>query len=425
MSALAGAWLSGCANTCPDSTATVVPQPAPASPKPVATTGFEQLQGFCDGIEPVGERELEARRERARKLLVDTKLAALVVEAGPTHGYFAPTPWRRSERPLLMVLPARGAPVWVGPAFEQGRLNERLGEVELFTWEEDVSPYTRVAQALRKLNVATSGRVAVDPDARGFIFAGLRNALGKARVVMGGEVVDGCRMVKFPTELARLRRANEATKAALQAAAARLEPGMREDEFAELVGQAQREAGLQDIWSLVLFGPNASFPHGTHERRQLREGDLVLVDTGGSLHGYRSDITRTWACGKVDDSLRRAWDTVLQAQSAALTQIRPGVACADVDKAARTVISEAGYGAGFTRFTHRLGHGIGLQVHEAPYLRPNNPRVLQPGMTMSNEPGIYEQGRYGVRIEDIVAVTDSGVEVFGPRALSLEQPFGA
>ena len=187
---------------------------------------------------------------------------------------------------------------------------------------------------------------------------------------------------------------------------------------------AQRSAGLVDIWALALVGPNAAFPHGNQEDREVVAGDLVLVDTGGALHGYRSDITRTWAVGTPGAEAAKAWQVVADAQRAALSVMRPGVTCGTVDNAARAVIAEAGYGAGYEALTHRVGHGIGLQVHEAPYLRPDNARVLEPRMTMSNEPGIYRRGEFGVRLEDIVAITDDGVEVFGPLSKSLEQPFG-
>ncbi len=438
VAALGGACLglSGCAAStrCPEPASPSpgparVPQTAPVAAPTRARSEltFPTLRGFCDGVPAVTGVELEERRERAKRLLKGAGLGALIVEAGPTHGYFAPTRWGQSERPLLMIIPADGAPTWVGPAFEERRLVERLGPgARLLTWQEDVSPYAKASEALKLSGVGRTAKVAVDPGARGFVIAGLQSSLGARRVTLGGDIVDGCRMLKGSRELARLRRANEATKAALREAATRLKPGMHEDEFAAVVRAAQQEAGLTDIWALVLFGPNASFPHGTDERRALREDELVLVDTGGALHGYRSDITRTWSIGPVSDELRRAWDTTLQAQSAALAAIRPGVRCAEVDAAARDVITRAGYGEGFSRFTHRLGHGIGLQVHEAPYLRPGNQRALAPGMTMSDEPGIYEPGRFGVRIEDIVAVTEDGAEVFGPRALSLlEAPFGA
>jgi Xaa-Pro dipeptidase len=170
------------------------------------------------------------------------------------------------------------------------------------------------------------------------------------------------------------------------------------------------------VWALVLFGENAAFAHGTGKERTLAKGDMVLIDTGGSLHGYCSDITRTWACGSASDEARRAWDTVLAAQAAAFEQLRPGVACEAVDAAARKVITDAGYGEGYTSFWHRLGHGIGLQGHEHPYLVPGNARLLRPGMTMSNEPGIYVRGAFGVRIEDIIAITEDGHRVFGEKA---------
>jgi Xaa-Pro dipeptidase len=202
---------------------------------------------------------------------------------------------------------------------------------------------------------------------------------------------------------------------------------MREAEFAELVRAAQRAAGLEGVWVLALFGPNAAYPHGTPEGRGLVEGDLLLVDTGGFLHGYASDITRTWAfpdATAIDDERRRAWQAVHDAQSAALEQIRPGVRCAEVDAAARRVIAAAGFDPDYGVFTHRLGHGIGMEVHEAPYLVRGAEHRLEPGNTMSNEPGIYLPGGFGIRLEDIVAVGEGEAEVFGPRAASLDAPFG-
>lgn len=229
-------------------------------------------------------------------------------------------------------------------------------------------------------------------------------------------------MIKSAAELACLRRANQATKAALAAVAAHVRAGMRQSDVAALVREAQGAAGLGSIWALVLFGPDAAYPHGTESDRVLVEGDLILVDTGGALHGYCSDITRTWAFGAPDDQQRRIWDIVSEAQRAAMARIRPGVRCSEVAAAARAVVAAAGHGDGYQRFTHRLGHGIGLNVHEHPYLVRGNDLVLAPGMTMSNEPGLYLPGRLGVRIEDIVAVTEDGAEVFGPMAASIDAP---
>jgi len=420
--------LAGCARAVVGSSG---PHPTRAGAVGPGTAGagaasrFARLNGFCAGAAPIGAAEREARQERARKLLRDRGLDALVAEAGPSMQYFAGDAWQRSERPLLLVLPVRGEAFFVGPAFEEGRLREKLvGRGELRAWQEHEDPYALAAAGLCERGGCAGTRVALEPTMRYFVSTGLARAGRGISFEDGSAVVDACRMVKSAAELALLRRANEATKAALRAAAAELSVGMGENDLRELVQGAQEAAGLTSIWALVLFGPNAAFPHGTAERRPLAEGDLVLVDTGGDLHGYQSDITRTWSLGAVSAEKRRVFDTVLRAQDAALAAIRPGARCGDVDAAARRVIGGAGFGGDYERFTHRLGHGIGLEGHERPYLVRGSETRLEPGMTMSNEPGIYIPGQLGVRIEDIVAVTETGAEVFGPRVRSLDAPFG-
>ncbi len=354
-----------------------------------------------------------------------TGFDALIAEAGPAMHYLAGDPWSRSERPLLFVLPVRGRPLFVGPAFEERTLRQRMvGRADLRVWHDHEDPYALAVAALRERVGRSGARIALEPSIRFFVSAGLMRAGRGLAFDDGAPVMNACRMVKSAAELDLLRRANQATKAALRAAAAHAEAGMSEDDLRELVEGAQEAAGLRSIWALVLFGPNAAFPHGNDERRHLADGDLILVDTGGDLHGYQSDITRTWASGAVSADQRRAFDTVLRAQEAAMALIRPGARCSDVSAAARRVIAAAGFGAAYERFTHRLGHGIGLEGHEHPYLVRGNPIRLEPGMTMSNEPGIYIPGRFPIRIEDIVAVTTSGAEVFGPRVRSLDAPFG-
>lgn len=383
------------------------------------------LSGFCDGIEAPTDEEREHQRERMRRSLAYAGHDVLVVEAGATLQFLTGVRWGRSERPFLLALPRAGEPWWVVPAFEERTAREQLGDATILAWHEHESPYAVMAKGLRDSGLS-GGTIAVDPQLRSFVVEGLRGAMGATAVVDGAAAVEAVRMRKQPSELARLRRANEATKAALRLVASEgVAEGIVQSELAQNIRDAQTAAGLQDIWVLALFGPNASFPHGTAEDRALRAGDAVLVDTGGSLHGYRSDITRTWVHGEASAKLRSAWATVAQAQAAALEMIRPGVACGAVDAAARAVIDGAGFGPDYRYFTHRLGHGIGLEVHEAPYLVRDAKRILEPGMTMSNEPGIYVPNELGVRIEDIVAVTDDGHEVFGPMVESLEAPFGA
>jgi len=215
-------------------------------------------------------------------------------------------------------------------------------------------------------------------------------------------------------ELRILRLASELTQQALGVVAALVRPGMSAGEIQQLVQSAQRRLGLGGIWDLTLVGEAAAYPHGGTASRVLAPGDFLLIDTGGTLHGYQSDTTRTWCPeGTPSAEAERAWNTVRDAQRRAFDAIRPGVACAEVDRAARRVMEQAGYGGGYETFTHRLGHGIGMQGHEDPYFDGGSAVRLAPGMTLSNEPGIYVYGSFGVRIEDIVVVTDGGADHFG------------
>lgn len=388
---------------------------------------FAGLAGFCDGVPAIADAERGQRRARAQDALRAAGQHALVAEAGATLEYFTGVPWHRSERPLLLVLPAAGPPALVGPSFEAHTLRERSGELRLVLWSEHASPYARVAELLAETG-APAPSLALEPTTRMFVLEGLRRDVPAATLVDGGPIVRACRSVKSPAELALLRRANEATKAALRQVASRVRADMLEAELTELVLAAQLAAGLEQPWALVLFGSNAALPHGTRGARRLSRGELVLVDCGAALHGYHSDVTRTWPFGQVSPEARHAWQAVLRAQTAGIAELRPGQPCGVADAAARAVITAAGFGPDDRFFTHRLGHGIGLETHEDPYLVRDSQVLLAPGMTMSSEPGIYVPGKFGVRIEDIVAVTPTGAtgaEVFGPRSVSLDDPFGA
>src|SRR6185503_20148371 len=203
----------------------------------------------------------------------------------------------------------------------------------------------------------------------------------------------------------------------------RLRPGLLDRELGRWVTHAQERLGLRDTWVLPLFGPSAAYPHGEPEGRALEEGASILVDTGGALHGYQSDITRSWSFGPPHDAeFTRAWQAVRAAQQAAFERMAPGVPCREVDRAARAAIEAAGYPGGYTVFGHRLGHGIGLEGHEEPYFDGGNELLLAAGMTFSDEPGIYLPGRLGVRLEDIVVVTPSGADVFGSWQASPARP---
>jgi Xaa-Pro dipeptidase len=426
------ATLVGCRTTAspcppmPETSDAIVEAPVVAAS--VDDDPYAALAGACEGVPAIAKAEYEARIEQVRARLHEQKLAAVIVEAGHDMLWLGGPRWGRSERALLLVVPVRGDARLVGPAFEAGTLAARVGGLEfpLDTWEEHEDPHGLALAAITG-SVGARGPVVVGSDTRSFVVDGLRRVAPKRGFEPAFEVIEPLRRRKSPGELAILRRANEATKRAIAAAATRLREGMHEHEFGDEVRAALEAAGLTDNWVLPLFGPNAAYPHGTPEGRTLTDGDLVLVDTGGFLHGYASDITRTWAFGDpaaIDPRRRDAWEVVRAAQAAALAAIRPGVRVTDVDAAARAVVEAAGFDGDYGHFTHRLGHGIGMQVHEPPYLVRDGEHRLEPGNTMSDEPGLYLKGEFGIRLEDIVAVTEDGAEVFGPLAESLERPFG-
>jgi Xaa-Pro dipeptidase len=377
-----------------------------------ADDAFSELRGACDGVTAPDAAEWAEHRTRVQANLRAAAIDALVVEPGAGMAYLSGIGWGRSERPFVLVLPAEGDPVIVCPSFEERTATERASGLELVLWREHEDPAVALAEVVRR-RAGAKPRLAIEPSTRRFVTTGLARALA-GTVLVDDDVLGAARIRKTDVELARLRRANEATKRALAAVAARIRVGTPQDQIGAWTEAALVAAGMVEPWALALVGPNASFPHGTSQRRAVEPGDVVLIDTGASLHGYRSDITRTFVVGRVDQDVERAWTTVARAQQAAFDAIAPGVRCGAVDAAARAVMDESGFGRDDRWFTHRLGHGIGLEVHEAPYLVGKSEVVLAPGMTMSNEPGVYVPGAFGVRLEDIVVVTEQGADVFGP-----------
>ncbi|HEY7514239.1 MAG TPA: Xaa-Pro peptidase family protein, partial [Vicinamibacteria bacterium] len=350
------------------------------------------LQPRTEGIAPISLDERRARLQRAQALLRASGLDALVMATGSSLEYFTGALWGLSERFFGAVVTREGDPAWVTPAFEKERALEqiKLG-ADVRAWEEEQSPSELVAAILRDRKVAT-GRVGVD-EAMPFAFAdAMAKAAPTARFESGTPVTAGCRMVKDAHEIAILRRICEITMQAHRAVFAALREGMTQEQAAALCVQAHRQLGVRG-GALVLFGKDAAFPHGTTRPQPLKPGDVVLVDGGGELFGYASDISRTLVFGAPPtDRQRQVWDLVRHAQDAAFRAVKPGVECQAVDAAARKVLEDGGFGPGYRYLTHRLGHGIGLDGHEYPYMVRGNRTRLAPGMCFSNEPGIYVYG---------------------------------
>jgi Xaa-Pro dipeptidase len=331
-----------------------------------------------------------------------------------------------------MVLPAKGAAFYVCPAFEEGRAREQLGNSpeaespDVRTWQEDESPYQHVAQGLKERGMAT-GRVGIEETVR-FVFAdGVAKAAPQVTLTSATVVTAGCRSIKSEHETALLRLACQVTLAAYDAVYHSLREGLTQQQVRDLIAAAYEQLGFPGEAS-VQVGEYTALPHGSATPQVIHEGSIVMVDDGCTVEGYQSDITRTFVLGKAPEKVRHKMNTVFdivhQAQAAALAAARPGVECGVVDAAARKVITGAGYGPDYKYFTHRLGHGMGMDGHEWPYLVRGNTTKLQPHMTTSNEPGIYIPGEFGIRLEDDMHITENGAELFTPQSPSLEDPFG-
>ena len=387
-----------------------------------------RLRSRRDEARPIGRDERGARREQAQRLMTEHDLDAIVLAEGTSLAYFAGVHWWGSERLFAAVLPARGEPFYVCPAFEEGRAREQLAagtdpqRADVRTWQEDESPYERLAQGLRDRAIA-AGRVGLEENVR-FVFAdGIAAAAPQLRLVSATPVTAGCRMIKSSHELALMRLAAEVTLAAYEATYRSIRPGMTPSEVTELSRLAHRRLGFDGAADLVLVGEGSAFPHGTVVPQPLREGSIVLFDGGCDVEGYKSDISRTFVLGRASAQMNEVFATVQRAQAAALAAARPGAECGAVDAAARAVVTAAGYGPDYRHFTHRVGHGLGMDGHEWPYLVRGNATRLAAGMTTSNEPGIYLPGRFGIRLEDDMHVTATGAELFTPPSRSLEEPF--
>jgi len=389
-----------------------------------AATPSEQdaAMPMASQAKPIGHQEYLERQQKARQYMRDAKIDAIFLTGGTSLQYFTGAQWGLSERLFAMVLPASGEPGWVAPAFEKGRALEQIKfGTDVRTWQEDESPYAAVASILKDRGVVT-GTIGVEETVR-FVFSdGVSKAAPSLKMTSADPVTSRCRRIKSAHEIELMRLANQITLKAFEIAVQSIKAGMTHTELSAKVSTAHSQLGARG-GALVLFAEHSAFPHGTVTPQKLRDGDIVLIDGGCSIENYASDITRTTVFGKPSDKQLKVFDIVKRAQGAALKAARPGVACEDVDAAARKVISDAGYGPDYKYFTHRVGHGIGMDGHEWTYLVRGNKTKLEAGMTFSDEPGIYIPGEFGVRCEDIMVVTENGAELMTGQATSLERPF--
>jgi Xaa-Pro dipeptidase len=408
-----------------------------------ASGGDPSLPPAFSGLKPLGGRvraitpdEFSARIARAQSLMAEappapsgspsqaSKYDALFFAPGTSLYYFTGIRWSLSERLVGLVIPRTGHPVLVVPAFEEGRLREKLHlPIEVRIWQEDQSPTETAAKALADQNIRT-GRIGVEETAGFTFFDHFRHAAPGFEYASADPVTMACRAHKSAHELELMRLACDATFDVFRATFASLKEGMSQDDIAHLIEAGFAKMNLHG-GALVLLGASAALPHGTLQPQKLKEGDVVLIDGGCGVEGYASDVTRTSVYGKPTEKIARAYELVRKAQDAALEAARAGHLSGTVDDSARAVIVNGGFGPDYKFFTHRLGHGIGLDGHEHPYLVRGSKTVLEPGMTFSNEPGIYIPGEFGLRCEDDMVITADGpAQLLTPGfAHSLEKPF--
>jgi len=396
----------------------------PGSDLPPAIRALSKMPGQPAAIS-VAERR--ARLEKARTLMRANNIDALMLTGGTSMEYFTGIKWGISERLLSAIIPAKGSAFLITPKFEEERAMEqaRLGplgkDAEVFAWEEHENPYALVAQGLKARGLSTA-TIGAEETVR-FQFVDGAAHLANVKVVSGTPVTAGCRTIKDAHELALMRFASQVTLKAYEAAWKSLREGMTQDEFGRLVALAHTRLGYAGSAG-VQVGKFSALPHGSATPQVVREGSILLIDGGCKVEGYSSDISRTFVLGTPTQRMKDVFEIEHQAQTAALRAARPGVSCEAVDAAARKVIVDAGFGPDYTYFSHRVGHGMGMDGHEWPYLVKGNTLPLKPGMVFSDEPGIYIPGEFGIRLEDDMVITESGAELFTPQSPSLDAPFG-
>ncbi len=372
--------------------------------------------------------EYQARIRKAQQLMREHHIKALYLNAGTNLYYFTGTKWYASERMVGAILPVDGAIEYIAPHFEISTLEQFMvvkGKVN--AWHEHESPYQLFAQTLANMGVE-QGQVAIDESTAFFVANGINKAASALELIDSKVVTAGCRMQKSATEIALLQRAKDMTLEVHKAAARILRPGISTAEVEHFINQAHKKVGAKagSYFCIVLFGEDSAYPHGVANPKALEDNDIVLIDTGCQLEGYNSDITRTYIFGTPTERQTQVWEHEKQAQLKAFDAAKLGSPCEVADIAARQYLTESGYGPEYNLpgLPHRTGHGIGLDIHEWPYLVRNDKTPLAVGMCFSNEPMLCIPGEFGIRHEDHFYMTENGPKWFTEPAHSIDNPFG-
>ena len=384
------------------------------------------LRSILDDAIPIGVEERLARIEKAQQLMGEYGIDAILLEPGSAMLYFSGVSWWRSERLTAVIIPREGDIGVVTPFFEEPSVRESMtfGD-DVRPWHEHDSPFELVAGFLKDRNII-DGRIGLEGTVRQFVAEGLGRAAPGIEITSAEPVTRGCRMYKSPHEIALMKKANEVTLTAYQHVYGQLERGMEPADVKAMMQSAQAELGGVGSWNMALFGVASAYPHGTKQDQKIEEGQIVLMDCGCSVHGYQSDISRTFVFGEPSARQREVWDTVRKGQQIAFETAQIGAQAGSVDDAVRAYYESLGWGPGYQvpGLSHRTGHGIGMDGHESVNFVHGEQTPLAPGMCFSNEPGLYDFDAFGVRLEDCLHMTEQGPAWFTVPPDSLEDPIG-
>ncbi len=389
---------------------------------------LDKFEDRAVDIAPIGLDEYQKRVSKAALLIEEDDLDAIYVHAGTSLYYFTGTPWHPSERMVGALIFSDGSLEYISPKFEEGTLKGFMTlEGPVNCWEEHESPFELFGQVLLN-NGLTTGKVGLDEQLPFFMSEQLKEANPGFLFSTGKPVITGCRSIKSQNEIAIIKRAMDITLGVHKAAAKIMRPGISSQEVVDFIEEAHIRSGASagNYFCIVLFGVDSSFPHGVKTPQNLIENEIVLVDTGCQLHGYISDITRTYVYGEISDRQRMFWNYERNAQQAAFDAAKVDIPCGDLDVAARGYLESVGLGPEYQLpgLPHRTGHGIGLDIHESPNLVRNDRTRLASGMCFSNEPMICVPDEFGIRLEDHFYMTEEGPEWFTQPCKSVEDPFG-
>ncbi|MDB0601840.1 Xaa-Pro peptidase family protein [Tenacibaculum maritimum] len=389
---------------------------------------LNKIKANKNAVQPIQKEEFKERIQKAARLMKAQEVQAMYVHAGTNLFYFTGTRWNPSERMVGAVLFPDGKVVYIAPAFEKGTiLDFMLIEGAVSCWEEHESPYEAFSTVLHQNNVR-SGEIMVDETTPFFVIDGINKVQNTYALINAKPITAACRMVKSKNEIAIIQAAMDITMEVQRAAARILRVGISTKEVVDFIDEAHKRHGIPSgsYFCIVLFGVDSSFPHGVKSPKNLEENEVVLIDTGCVLHHYISDITRTYVFGEASEEQRTIWNIEKEVQQAAFDTAQLGNTAADVDAAARKVLVKHGLGPDYKLpgLPHRTGHGIGLDIHEYPYMVKNDETTLEVGMCFSNEPMICMPNKFGIRHEDHIYITSEGPRWFTSPAYSIEAPFG-